>query len=191
MELIDKKIKHILSEKDDGQVTVPSWTDLSVGVRKQNFLSFGLTHVNIYTVSILILIIAFAGYFYNETHIYSQNKIESEKNNFVDTSASRKDINKKTIIIEGGDNSEAGVVLPSENASAKKMQTPHKTLIHEPDNNSILQEQSDYELVDSVQKEKIVPVSKPVVKGKTVIVYQTDTVVEFDTLVVDKKIRNR
>ncbi|MBK8808454.1 MAG: hypothetical protein IPO21_18215 [Bacteroidales bacterium] len=200
MELDDKIIKNILAS-DSEPITVPAWNSFSATVKKNNFMQFGFRHLNIYTVSVLALFCIGLAYFG-----FSNSDAVAEG---VQTTAQpiEQTIQKPSVNVENTANQTTDAIQPETKSIEKAEPTAIETNKAKDYTDAPTNEPKH---VEKIEAEKPASETAPVVmeqaknettvnattpkqthKGKTVIVFETDTVVEIDTLVVDKKIKKR
>ena len=191
----DNKIKDILAQDDNREISTPPWSSVSMTVRTQNFFSFGLMHFNIYTLSILLALIGTAGYFgFSHKPVKNIDKeiipiVQENINTPTKTTPTEKTsipLQEATPKIAESPKELKVPAIPIVEKGAEKIQTPEK----EPEVKEIIKNNIGIDSLKSLKKESPTPI-KEAVKGKTFYVFETDTVIEVDTLVVDKKVKNR
>ncbi len=197
MDFEDKHIKDILSNASLKEVSVPAWSKMSGSVRKQNFLTFGLTHFNIYLLSILLVFLFFGlCTFINfnkdvtiETQNTNQYKHQTPLNNTTNTIFIDADT---SVLIEQDDNINNIQHTEKQNVNAHVKSTKKVEKV-KVDNVKHIENTNINESIETSQQSapelETKEVEKP--KGKTIIVYETDTVINYDTLFLDKKKKRR
>jgi len=191
----DKDIHKILAKEQTEDVSVPSWSAMAPKVKRQNFFILGFKHINIYNVSLLFVVIASLCFVDFNTD-NSQIDVQQEK---ISTST-KNEVENKTVDITS---------QPSEPLKEEKEQK--QELIQavvkeynsltptEPANikNEVPIQEPEIIINDTIVKEtkETVPEktesSKPKYTAKTTFVFETDTVLDVDTIVVDKKRKRR
>lgn len=201
MELSDKKIKDILNS-DTEEITVPAWDSFAGNVRKQNFMQFGLRHFNIYSIIIFAFLgsgltyLAISNLNTNSNTIDEplieniiQTPIEDLSNTIDESTQLTKVDATKDVEVKSVEKKENKEILPIKTSIERPKEQPKIEENVEPeeivDNTPVILEDSINENIDTPE------IARPTYKGKTVILFETDTVIEFDTVVVDKKIKKR
>jgi len=216
MEFTDEHIKGLIdSSKPEAKPTVPSWESFAGDVRKQNFFAFGL-HFNIYTVSLSLAILVLFLFFLfggsqpdtniepdSNSEVLQQLLPESVLENRIDSLKQDAPENRTEKTVKESDVNEELPVHKSTNCT-QMLPKKEKQLVK---NNDSEQQKiqtavpRDTEMSDT---ESSAPNELPKaeaeqqtnnadneaapnkIKGNKRIVYQTDTVIETDT-VVEKK----
>jgi len=196
MEFDDDDIRRILSDEDrrEASPTVPSWKQMSAGVRKQNFLTFGFLHLNIYYALLLLTFSGTAGTYFIMPY-FSKGSTHSKKDTRIE----------QTIVLPETADQSSTIRVPAEPEQKTIDDQINITEITEPIPKKRLPKQqksqrfpepkrevTEVVLTDSVKE----PIPKADVvlsrrKARKIIVFETDTVVKYDTLVVNKKTRKR
>lgn len=209
MKLEDNDIRRILASSEDKEVTPPpAWENISGGVKKQNFFKFGMLHVNIYLIGIVT---ALAGVVDSTfVNVVFPPIINRDQVEYVDPKPklSKEDlVVYDTVFIDTEQDFviEDSTLKPSKSENfiqkVKEKITSKETNYSQSE--SGLQVDSKIEnnsktdsvaVIDTTPKKdetKIVEVKQKKPESKKIIVFETDTVIEFDTLTVNKKTRKR
>lgn len=202
----DNKIRNILSKDDDNTISVPAWSEINMTVRKNNFFSFGLRHFNIYTTAIVLLLAASVSLYLlnsNSNTLANENVVEGNKYETKFHAPKGNDELKNTAITV---DTLGEKKIESEKPLQKDMRAAGhneiKNTRHKENTIPVSNEISNIALdtvsttleVDSIAEQLVQPEkieTEDVPKGKTIFVFETDTVIEYDTLMVDKKKKKR
>jgi hypothetical protein len=200
MELSDKKIKDILGS-DNEPITAPNWEAFAGSVKRQNFMQFGLRHVNIYSTSILAVICCGLAFFVF-TYFNPTTQSVGNKKQMIEKTIQKPSVDLTNTVNEAKEATVSDATNSAEIMSIEKEVKQQKKVANEqPEVQTRLEKniepEATAEIIPEVSEETITEnfetpkIPKQTYKGKTVIVYETDTVIEIDTIVIDKKFKKR
>lgn len=191
---LDKKIHNILAEaSEERKPAVPAWDSMSGAVVKQNFLTAGFFHFNIYNLVAAVLFVStpVTYYAFHTESAFVQPSVP------VEVVEGIVEIEATPTVIEKPLSDEGTVPEPLPSTS---------TLIEEPRIKAISSRAEEVQEVVTIEAE-VVPTTEiqesveentiiatpapPRREAKKIIVFETDTVQLYDTLVKEKKRRRR
>ena len=187
----DTYIKKKIDQDSNSEISVPSWETMSFSVKKQNFFSFGFRHLNIYLIILASCVISLGvwGYsLFNQSN--STETIHPIENEYIieESNIETKPETIDSIYTDIIENHTIEVSVPpiqTKTNIVEPQQTAHKkdTLLKYPN------QEAAPPFIMPIEDSTIS--KKTATKGKTIIVFETDTVIKYDTLMVDKRRRFR
>lgn len=191
MNLNDNDIRRILGEepRQEKSPAIPEWNSISQGVRKQNFFRFGLRHLNIYYALLLFSVSSTAATYWSMPYWKTETATVAKPAVIVPEQTIPEPVEE--IAEEEIPILPEKIIEPEKEPAPKKkaIVTPKPVALPTPEPVSLVEP-----VADSMPTEKKVeqPVMRPKPKpAKKIFVFETDTVVEYDTLVINKKTRRR